>query len=167
MPKQSSEPRVVPLFRGAEEEVVPDVRFGARPRAAESRDAAPATKVDLSGKPKVWCLLGSGNTGKTVQARWMFERLTGEGRSAVLGALDPTARSLSAWFEEDSDKKHGVEQPVAGENAGRWLMRTFEGLVASPQTAILDFGGGGEAALTYCVEAAPDLHMHIEAVGLG
>jgi hypothetical protein len=46
-------------------------------------------------------------------------------------------------------------------------METMEGLMTDPVSAILDFGGGGEPALAYCVERVAGLHERLERAGLG
>ena len=73
----SSEP-VVPLFRRPfVRDVVPETPlptmagFGQSPRAPVA-----SSMLDLSGKPKVWMLIGPGGSGKTLLARWLCWRMT-------------------------------------------------------------------------------------------
>lgn len=152
--------RVVPLIRRRSDEAVPDVAFGAQPVARRAEEAPGIAGVDLTGKPKVWLLVGTGKSGKTVEARWMVERMVREGRSAALMALDPSrnTRSLAAWFD-------GVDSPDG--HPGRWLADTLEQLMTERVSAVLDFGGGGEPALAHCVERIDALHEQLEGAGLG
>src|ERR1700752_2740560 len=67
-----------------------EYRQRAAPLSAKAREAEPiATMIDLTGKPKVWLLIGRGGSGKTVLARWMGWRMTELGRAAMIAALDP------------------------------------------------------------------------------
>ena len=71
-------------------------RRRAAPLFAKPQTAKPVTAgIDLTGKPKVWLLIGRGGSGKTVLARWMGWRMTELGRTAMIAALDPTNRSLA------------------------------------------------------------------------
>jgi hypothetical protein len=120
--------------------------------------------VDLSGQAKLWFLIGPGGAGKTALARWLFWRMTEQGRDAVLAALDPTNRSLASWFA-------GVEQPPTNDGAqtARWLREFLEYLMTVPngvQPAILDFGGG-DTALERVAGSASDLHQTLEDAGFG
>lgn len=150
---------VVPLFRRHRDENVPEVVFNSRPQERSEAATIRPTAINLTDKPKVWMLIGTGKSGKTVEARWLVERMIGQGRSATLCALDPTTRSLSTWFPDQ------VEEPDG--HAGRWLQSVLEGILEVRPQAIMDFGGGGETALAHCVGVAPDLHERLEEAGVG
>jgi hypothetical protein len=166
MDKTPGEVVVTPLFRrGAALQGVPEIPMIA-PRKNRPAAVAPTTAVDLSGQAKLWFLIGPGGAGKTAVARWLFWRMTEQGRDAVLAALDPTNRSLASWFA-------GVEQPPTNDGAqtARWLREFLEYLMAGQdrsrlQPAILDFGGG-DTALERVAGSASDLHQTLEDAGFG
>jgi len=167
MTRTPAEAVITPLFRhGAALEGVPEIPILAPPRNPLPAAAAAVTGADLSGLAKLWFLAGPGGAGKTVMARWLFWRMTVQGRGAALAALDPTNRSLASWFT-------GVEQPPANGSAqtARWLRQFLEYLMPGPdgvpaQPAILDFGGG-DTALERVVESAPDLDGTLKDAGFG
>ena len=136
------------------------------PRQNQPVAIAPVNAVDLSGRAKLWFLIGPGGAGKTAIARWLFWRMTEQGRDAALAALDPTNRSLASWFA-------GVEQPPTNDGAqtARWLREFLEYLMSGPRgspvrPAILDFGGG-DTALERVAGSASDLHQTLEDAGFG
>src|SRR4051795_4105643 len=110
---------VVPLFRRrpvGEDEPEAKVGLAAVNGATPLADAAARSGLDLAGKPKIWFMIGGGNSGKTVEVRWLVGRMAEHGRQAILAALDPANRSLATWFD-------GVEQPPSsdGTQTARWL----------------------------------------------
>ncbi len=154
---------VIPLFRRrpvAEGE--PEVHIGLAPTGLSgSMQAIVRSDIDLSGKPKVWFMIGSGNSGKTVEVRWLAGRMIERGRQAVLAALDPGNRSLASWLD-------GVEQPPSsdGVQTARWLREFLTFLMTEKQhSAILDFGGG-DTSLAKLVDAAPGIATTLEDAGL-
>lgn len=154
---------VIPLFRRrpvAEGE--PEVHIGLAPTGLSgSTQAIVRSDIDLSGKPKVWFMIGSGNSGKTVEVRWLAGRMIEQGRQAVLAALDPGNRSLASWLD-------GVEQPPSsdGTQTARWLREFLTFLMTERQhSAILDFGGG-DTSLAKLVDAAPGIATTLEDAGL-
>ena len=155
---------VVPLFRrrsvGEDE---PETRMGLASvgNASTLDGAAVRSSLDLSGKPKIWFMIGAGNSGKTVEVRWMVSRMAEQAREAILAALDPANRSLATWFD-------GVEQPPNSDGAqtARWL-REFLTFVMTEKAhnAILDFGGG-DTSLAKLIDAAPDIATTLEEAGI-
>lgn len=127
---------------------------------AQVRPVPAGPTLDLSDRPKVWFVIGPGGAGKTTYAKWLVWRMMERGGAAFLAALDPTNRSLGAWFND-------VEQPPSRDSAqtARWLRETLEGLMTEVSPAVLDFGGG-DVALQRTVEVAPNLTGTMEAAGL-
>lgn len=141
----------------------PEIRMGLAPASSLGGPVEVAAKssLDLTGKPKVWFMIGGGNSGKTVEVRYLIGRMQEQGRQAILAALDPANRSLATWFE-------GVEQPPSsdGVQTARWLREFLTFLMTEKQhTAMLDFGGG-DTALAKMVDAAPDIAVTMEDAGL-
>lgn len=147
------------LEDGAERAAIP--ANAARRRSPES----PPIGIDLSGRAKLWFVMGAGGAGKTVLARWLFWRMIGQGRHAALAAVGPEEGSLTSWFA-------GVERPLASDGAemARWLREYLDYLMSGARrrgrSAILDFGGD-ITALERVVRAAPDLHRTLGNAGFG
>ncbi len=166
MAKKPETDVVVPMsrFRRSASEVVPEIGEAPPPPAVDALTrAAPAKPaVDLSNRPKVWCLLSSNGGGKTTYARWLNFRAVERGSELpLLSALDPGNRSLASWFGN-------VEQPPNRDtrNTARWLRDYLDFVVAEKRNAILDFGGGGETALAELLSTNPDLVQTVEESGV-
>jgi hypothetical protein len=163
MAKKPDESVVVPIarFRRHSDEAVPEIGAAPPPPSYESVQlAAPGPAVDLSDKPKVWCLLSSNGGGKTTFARWLIHRVDEGGRERpLLAALDPGDRSLAGWFQD-------VEQPPRSGSTARWLRDYLDALLAARTSAVLDFGGGGETALAELLQTEPGLHAIMEQAGV-
>ena len=141
----------------------PEIRIGLAPTSVTGGPVKAAVKssLDLTGKPKVWFMIGGGNSGKTVEARYLIGQMQEQGREAILAALDPANRSLATWFEE-------VEQPPTNDGAqtARWLRDFLTFLMTErTHTAMLDFGAG-DTALGKLVDAAPGIATTMEDAGL-
>ena len=155
---------VVPLFRRrpvGEDEPETRVGLAAVSSAATAVEASVQSSLDLSGKPKVWFMIGGGNSGKTVEVRWLVGRMAEHGREAILAALDPANRSLATWFDH-------VEQPPSsdGVQTARWL-REFLTFIMTERShnAVLDFGGG-DTSLAKLIDTAPDIATTLEDAGI-
>jgi hypothetical protein len=113
---------------------------------------ATPTAVDLSGRRKVWFLIGRGRIGKTTMARWVSETLANQGgASFVCVAADPVNRSLRAFVDDV------VEPPSADPDEVRdWLRGLLEYAMAEKQNAIIDLGGGN-TSLSALLREMPDL----------
>ena len=162
MAKKTDE-KVIPMSRfrrGAE--VVPEIGSAPPPPQFDAaREVAQHPAIDLTGKPKIWCLLSSNSGGKTTLARWLVHRRAEAGAEPMLlAALDPGNRSLATWYA-------GVEQPPNRDTraTARWLRDSLDYLAAAKISAILDFGGGGETALAELLKDQPDLHVKMEELG--
>ena len=163
-PDTTKPANIVSLFKrrpvGEDE---PETRIGlASVSGLPSNDAAPVkSDLDLTGKPRIWFMIGAGNSGKTVEVRWMVGRMAEQGREAILAALDPANRSLATWFD-------GVEQPPNSDGAqtARWL-REFLTFIMTEKThnAVLDFGGG-DTSLIKLIDSAPDIAATLETAGI-
>ncbi len=141
----------------------PEIKVGMAPAntAGGPVEAAVKSALDLTGKSKIWFMLGAGNAGKGVEGRWLTGRMQEQGRQAILAALDPGNRSLATWFE-------GVEQPPTsdGTQTARWLRELLTFLMTDrPNAAVLDFGGG-DTSLSKLVDAAPGIATTMEVAGL-
>ena len=155
---------VVPLFRRrpvGEDEPETRVGLAAVNGATAAVEASVKSSLDLSGKPKVWFMIGGGNSGKTVEVRWLVGRMAEHGREAILAALDPANRSLATWFDH-------VEQPPSSDGAqtARWL-REFLTFIMTEKShnAVLDFGGG-DTSLAKLIDTAPDIASTLEDAGI-
>lgn len=149
--KQKAE--VIQFRRGVSLDDESEIPLAAAPSAGASgnqKHFSPAA-LDLTGKHKVWFLIGPNGSGKTALARWMGWNLAEEGRSVLMAALDPANRSLATWFG-------GVMQPDNndGTQTARWLRDLLQHVIDRIESAILDFGGG-DTALAKLVNEAPDL----------
>jgi hypothetical protein len=155
---------VVPLFRRrpvGEDEPETKVGLAAVNGATSLADAGKTSDLDLSGRPKIWFMIGGGNSGKTVEVRWLVGRMAEHGRQAILAALDPANRSLATWFE-------GVEQPPSsdGTQTARWLREFLTFLMTErSHNAVLDFGGG-DTSLLKLIDTAPDIAATLESEGV-
>jgi hypothetical protein len=133
------------------------------PAGADAMTHLPAAAdgIDLSGKPRLVFLFGPGSSGKTMLARWIVWRMAQSGRSALLAALDPGTRALATWIDD-------VAQPPDYNtvNSARWLGQLLDHLATNPQTALLDFGGGGETIFEAAARGA-DLVSVLETAGIG
>lgn len=148
--------------RGDPLENVPEIRLGSSADEARSAIVTPTPSVDLTDKPKVWFMLGSGGAGKTTYARWLISRMAEQGRSATLAALDPGSRALSAWFD-------GIEQPPSHDSGRteKWLGDFLDFLMTEKTPSILDFGAAGEVPLRAVVDSTKGLASDMEGAGLG
>ena len=159
---QKAKADVVPLFRrkpvGDGEQ---EVSITLPPASETIAAAASATSgIDLSGKPKVLFVIGSGGTGKTAEVRWLGWRMAEAGRETLLAALDPQNRSLATWFE-------GVEMPPTSDGAQttRWLRELLGHLMQHKVGGVLDFGGG-DTALAKLIDQAPTIATTMEEAGV-
>ena len=150
---------VVPFFRAEDE---PEVKVSAAPVVA--RPQQPRLQVDvldLTGKPKVVMLLAPGGAGKTFLARLLGERMADAGREALPLCPGPREQSPGAL--------------VRGRRAATLRRQRSVGTLAPcgaaapagrAESAIMDFGGGGDVALAKLVELAPDIADTMSAGGV-
>ena len=162
-PREEAAEVVVPIRRGRRAfEGVPEVSFATK-RAEVNVVEPPVADGWPEGKEKCWFLLGDGGTGKTTVVKWMVGRRQEQGRGgALLAALDPgkRGRSLASWFSD-------VEEPEEGEDPSRWLGALTDDLRDDPRSAMTDFGGGGQVALTGLVKKTKEFHKTLENDKIG
>jgi hypothetical protein len=130
--------------------------------------AAPAVRktakagVDLSGRPKLWFVIGPGRSGKTTLLRYVAETIlaAGEGHEAMFVAMDPGNRSLTGFLD-------GVLQPATNDAAAnaKWLEQLIEHAMDTQASALIDLGGG-DTSLGKLLAQLPDLVERLEEAGL-
>jgi hypothetical protein len=122
-------------------------------------DPAPASVIDLTGKPRLLFVAGLGRSGKTTLCRWLGERTTGR-ENALLASVDPVNRELGLFFPE-------TFRPETRDPAGiaRWLESFVLGAVARQTTVIIDLGGG-DASFAKLFAETPAMAEQIEAAGV-
>jgi hypothetical protein len=124
-----------------------------------SRLSAPTSLIDLTGKPKLVCVAGPSNTGKTLCCRVIAERsIDREGSELV--TVDPLNRKLVRFFAE-------ALQPGSRDRdvIDAYLDRYIASLMANPGNAVIDFGGG-DTALAGSVQQMPDLEKRLADAGI-
>ena len=128
--------------------------------ATQPRVAARVTVVDLSGKPKVWFVIGPGRSGKTMLLRWVAEMTANQGSSAIVAAADPQNRSLKNYLE-------GVAEPPTNDAVAtsRWLEALLRHVMDEKASAMVDLGGG-DTALHKLLTAVPDLAVALDGAGV-
>ena len=149
--------------------------FGARPNMEEDEVAvgigaeqtvgrtAPEvvnSRLDLTGKPKVWFIIGRGKTGKTTLLRFAAEEAAAAERRVLLVDLDRANATLASYFQ-------GVQRPPAGDEAGvmAWLEKLLTFIMTEQAAAMIDLGGG-DTTLRRLVAEVPDLVTTLEAAGV-
>jgi hypothetical protein len=116
--------------------------------------------IDLSGKPKVWFVIGAGRTGKTTLTRFAAEIVTDRGGSPIYAAADPQNRSLANYIE-------GVAQPPTNDATAtsRWLEELLHHAMDEKTSALIDLGGG-DTSLHKLLVTVPDLAAELEGAGV-
>ena len=132
--------------------------------AAEIIPRTPRTMpvADLTGLAKLWELIGEGNSGKTMLARWMVDRLIEHGLldMAAVVALAPGNRNL-AQFVRTVMQPPTSDPKATAEYARKAMMAMAKGR----RNGIFDFGGG-DASKRRLIQAMPDLAFRMEEAGL-
>jgi hypothetical protein len=129
------------------------------PQAARIASTAPA--IDLTGKPKVWLVIGPGRSGKTMLLRWAFEMTANRGDvSTIWAAADPQNRSLGNYVED-------VAEPPTNDGAqtARWLEDLLRHTMATKTSAMVDLGGG-DTSLHKLLSIVPTLADDIDSAGV-
>lgn len=157
----ASKPNVIPFFgRGPDLEDEPEVTVRMALSQPPMLTVHAPNALDLTGKPKLWFLIGPGSAGKTFFARWLGWQMQEAGRSGLMAALDPQNRSLASWFDE-------VQQPTGNDGAqsARWLRELLKFIAERRYPGMIDFGGG-DTALLRLIEAVPDLTSALSEAGV-
>ena len=117
---------------------------------------------DLSRFAKLWQLIGEGNTGKTMLARWLIEKIASRGKFAesMVAALAPGNRNLL-------DFAPGAMQPPSADPqaTAEWALKGLRAMQKSRWSGVWDFGGG-DTALRHMIQAAPDMATSAEEAGV-
>jgi hypothetical protein len=142
------------------EEVSP--RLAMPPALAGVRRAVRTLPIpDLKGLAPMWALIGRGNTGKTLFARYVASRLLEQkiGRF-ILAALDPGPRLLAEFRVQ-------VMTPPSTDPAETtaWL-RTLFALVMKHRAPGAADMGGGDTSLNTVIRAAPTLAQEMCEAGV-
>lgn len=144
-------PQLVSMFGRAPS--YDQVALTVAPLRAREVGAAPVGPVaDLTRLARTWLLIGRGGSGKSLVARWLAGKMQDAGLldQTLLAALDPTNRTLAAFFD-------GVHQPATRDpgEAVTFLRSLLSYLQAGNRMhGIWDFGGG-DLALARMVETDP------------
>ncbi len=109
--------------------------------SAEEIDRSPRTEPipDLTTLAKLWMLIGEGNTGKTMLARYVIERLGEHNKLAntMIAALAPGNRNLVSFAAGT------LQPPTADPRAtANWASEYLEALQKARWSGVWDFGGG-------------------------
>lgn len=136
----------------------------AAPPLHEKQAAGRASAVpDLADLSKLWLLLARGGAGKTLFARWLGSRLLEQenGGRTVLIDMDPTNRTLSLSFAN-------VQQPRTRQSseAEGFLRSAVDFVGRDAANGVVDFGGGGDAALSKLVELHPTFDQDLAGKGV-
>jgi hypothetical protein len=127
---------------------------------AEQPSTPKPIAIDLTGKRKVWFLIGRGRIGKTTLARWISETVEQRGGAAVFAAADPQNRSLRAYVDD-------VAEPPSTdpEESAVWFRELLQFAVSQKVNAVIDLGGGN-TMLEALLAEVPDLADALSAGGL-
>jgi hypothetical protein len=131
---------------------------------ADEINRSPRTQPipDLNSFARLWLLIGEGNTGKTVLARWLIEGLIEHDKfeHAMVAALAPGNRNLVNFAPGT------MQPPTADPRAtANWASEYLAALQKARWGGVWDFGGG-DTALRTLIEAQPDLAERSEQEGL-
>jgi hypothetical protein len=163
-PKTDKMPlNVISLFGAAPEMDEDEIAVGIETEQSIGVRAAPAVSkshLDLTGKPKVWFIIGRGKTGKTTLLRFAAEEAAAAERRVLLADLDRSNATLASYFQD-------VQRPPGGDEAGvtAWMEKLLTFIMAEKATALIDLGGG-DTTLRRLVSEVPDLVATLESAGV-
>jgi hypothetical protein len=157
-PKSSVIP-FTPRARPQEEELPVGLPPAAASGSGFARPPAAASAVDLSGKPKVWFVIGPGRSGKSMFLRWAAELSLSQGGQPILAAADPQNRSLRNFLD--------VHEPPTNDAAAvaAWQESLLNHAMDQKMSAMIDLGGG-DTSLQRLLETVPSLASDLEASGV-
>jgi hypothetical protein len=125
----------------------------------------PTSKLDLTGKPKVWFVIGPGRSGKTMLVRWITEICGTRGAFPLVAAADPQNRSLKNYFSN-------VQEPPTNDATAtaKWLEAILRHVTAGakksePVSALIDLGGG-DTSLQKMLAGVPDIAAVLDEAGV-
>ena len=101
------------------------------------RSPRTAPVPDLSALTRAWLLIGEGNTGKTMTARWMADQIATRDMQAVLATVAPSNRALDRFAA-------GVMAPKTADprQTAEWQLRVLQGMARKRLGGLIDGGGG-------------------------
>lgn len=146
------------------DEVFEEVDLASPPLSEKPAAGRAVVAADLARFAKLWLLIARGGAGKTMLARWLggclIER-TDLAKTVMLD-LDPTNRSLSRSFEN-------VQQPRTRQSSDveAFFRSAIDFIGRDVANGVVDFGGGGDAALMKLVELNAGFDRDLEAKGVG
>ena len=118
--------------------------------------------ADLTGLAKLWELIGEGNSGKTMLARYLVDRLIEHGKLDVtaIAALAPGNRNLTQFVGT-------VMQPPSTDPRATadFARKAMAAMAKGRRSGVFDFGGG-DASKRHLIEAMPNLTNTMEEMGL-
>ncbi len=128
--------------------------------AAQPQVAKQATSLDLTGKAKIWFVVGAGRTGKTTLIRWAADVVVSQGGNAIYAAADPQNRSLVNYIDN-------VAQPPTNDATAtsRWLEALLRHAMEEKASAMVDLGGG-DTSLHKLLSTVPDLASALDDAGV-
>lgn len=118
--------------------------------------------IDLSGKPKVVFLIGTGKVGKTTFARWVAERSKQRDVDPppIVVSVDPGKRDLALYHSDTYQPTSNNPSVVV-----TYLQKMIVQLLKVKRSAVIDFGAG-DTALLRLLTQIPDLHTMLEEGGV-
>lgn len=136
---------------------LPERRLPERVNGHAQEEPVAAPGVDLSGRPKVWFVIGRGRIGKTTLIRVMAETLTARGGESVYAAADPVNRSLKMFLAPVAEPPGDDPGEVAN-----WLQALLAFAMKGDGASVLVDLGGGDTSLSRLLRTAPDLAQAME-----
>jgi hypothetical protein len=117
---------------------------------------------DMTTFVKLWQLIGEGNTGKTVLARWLIEKLIAHDKlgQSVIAALAPGNRNLTEFAK-------GTMQPPSSDATAtaNWATKRLLAMQKARWGGVWDFGGG-DTSQRMMIQAQPTMADTAEQDGL-
>lgn len=118
--------------------------------------------ANLAGLGKLLLMIGEGNAGKTVLARYVVDRLIKHDAldPAIIAALAPGNRNLSHFVT------NVMQPPTTDPKAtAEYAHKIMSAMAKERANGQFDFGGG-DASMRYLIQAVPDLAQRMEDAGL-
>jgi hypothetical protein len=145
-----SKPSVVP-FRSLARAPLPSAVLPLPEESATPILDETPPALDLSGKHKVWFMIGRGRIGKTTLTRWVAETMDSGGGAAVIAAADPVNRSLRVFLDNVAEPPSSDPDDVRD-----WLRDLLQYVLQERLNALIDLGGGS-TSLSALLREMPNL----------
>lgn len=142
------------------EPTIPEISVGIQgPAPLDKTRPRPVARLDLSGRPKCWLVVGRGRTGKTTLIRWIGERAASSDNEVVLADLDRTNATLTSYMS-------GVVRAPTLDDAGtvQWLQKIIGNTMTNQVSTLIDLGGG-DTALIQLAGEVPDMPAMVHETG--